>query len=180
MKPLPFKPTHCRPSRERAWSFAENMHREKKPEPWWVIPLCILLLPLGLVGIALWCLYSLGLYVLVWICWITRGKIILFVYSDSPHWKEYIEGEILPRIKDRAVILNWSERRKWIQSTALGPMLFRHFGGYRKFNPIGFRFRLFWNHRTYRFWEPLRKWRKKEDREDLDKLLARFYADLGI
>jgi hypothetical protein len=156
------------------------MKTKENTEPWWVIPLILLLIPLVVVVLALWGLYSLSLYLLVWLCWVSRGRDILFVYSDSPHWKEYIETEILPRIKDRAVILNWSERRKWIQKMALAPMLFRHFGGYREFNPIGFRFRPFWIHQTYRFWDPIRKWRKKGDRKDLDVLLTRFYGDLGL
>ncbi len=156
------------------------MKTKENTKPWWVIRLILLLLPLVLVVLLLWGLYSLSLYLLVWLCWVSRGRDILFVYSDSPHWKEYIEAEILPRIQDRAVILNWSERRKWIQKMTLGPMLFRNFGGHRGFNPIGFRFRPFRFHQTYRFWDPIRKWRKKEDRRELDTLLARFYSDLGI
>lgn len=161
-------------------TFAENMNPKKKAEQWWAIPLLLLLSPLIVAVIFLRALYSLSLYILVWTCWLTRGRDLLFVYSDSPHWKEYIEQEILPRIQHRAIILNWSERRKWIQGMTLGSMLFRHFGGYREFNPIGLYFRPFWIHRTYRFWEPIRKWKKKEDRRDLDAILTRFYTDLGI
>ena len=43
------------------------------------------------------------------------GKDLLLVYSDSPHWKEYIETTWMPRWSDRMVILNrskpWSEER---------------------------------------------------------------------
>lgn len=59
-------------------------------------------------------------------------------------------------------------------------MLFRNFGGYREFNPIGFHFRFFRAPRSYRFLEPILKWRKKGDAKDLDALLERFYSDLGI
>jgi hypothetical protein len=148
------------------------MSRAVKPEQWWVIPLFLLLLPFLLVVLAFWALYSISLYLLVWTCWLTRGRDLLFVYSDSPHWKQYIEEEILPRIQHRSVILNWSERRKWIQKLTLGPMVFRHFGGYREFNPIGIHFRPLWIHSTFRFWDPIRKWRKKDDKKDLDELLA--------
>lgn len=148
--------------------------------PWWAVPLIILLVPIVLVALLGWALYSLGLYLLIWCLWATRGKDVLFVYSDSPHWKEYIEHEILPRIEGRAVILNWSGRRKWVGRWGLGPMTFRHFGGYREYNPMALHFPLFGFHRAYRFWEPLRKWRKKDNRNELDVLLARFFADLGV
>jgi len=157
---------------------AKNMKVTRKVESWWVIPLVILLLPLVVAVMLFWALYSISLYIFVWACWWTCGRDLLFVYSDSPHWKKYIEEEILPRIQDRAVVLNWSERRNWIRKMTLGSMLFRHFGGYREFNPIALRFRPFWIHHTYRFWEPIRKWRKKGDRADLDSLLTRFFADL--
>jgi hypothetical protein len=149
-----------------------------KVEPWWVIPLFILLLPFVIAAIHFWALYSISLYFLVWACWLTRGRDLLVVYSDSPHWKNYIEEEILPRVRDRAIVLNWSQRRNWIGKMTLSSMVFQHFGGYREFNPIAVRFRPFWIHNTYRFWEPIKKWRKKDDRRDLDSLLTRFFADL--
>jgi hypothetical protein len=160
--------------------FDQDMKSESKALLWWAVPLLLLLLPLVLVVLVFWSLYSLALYLLVWTCWLTRGREILFVYSDSPHWKEYIETEILPRIQDRAIILNWSERRKWIQKMTLGPMLFRHFGGYKEFNPVGIYFRPFHLHQSYRFWEPILIWRKKGDKKELEILLDRFYGDLGL
>jgi hypothetical protein len=146
--------------------------------PWWAVPLVVLVLPITIIALMLWLLYSLGLYLAIWACWGSRGRNLLFVYSDSPHWKDYIESEILPHIRDRAMILNWSDRNEWIGKWALGPMAFRHFGGDKEFNPIALYFRPFAIHRTYRFWEPIRRWRKNGDRNDLDALLARLYADL--
>jgi hypothetical protein len=156
------------------------MKSESKAVLWWAIPLILLLLPLVAAVLVFWSLYSLALYLLVWTCWLTRGRDVLFVYSNSPHWKEYIESEILPRLRNRAVVLNWSERKKWIQKMNLASLLFRHFGGSREFNPVGLHFRPLHLHRTYRFWEPLRTWRKKGDRQPLDILLDRFYGDLGL
>jgi hypothetical protein len=147
---------------------------------WLIVPLVVVLSPFIISVLCLWFLYSVTLSLLVWVCWLTRGRDVLFVYSDSPHWREYVEAEILPRIKNRAVVLNWSERRKWLRRWSLAPMLFRNFGGYREFNPIGFHFRFLHAPRAYRFWEPLMKWRKKDDAKDLDALLERFYSDLGI
>ena len=45
--------------------------------------------------------------------WYPKNKYLLFVYSESPVWKEYIETNILPRISELGIILNWSERSKW-------------------------------------------------------------------
>ena len=62
-------------------------------------------------------------------------KFILFVYSDSPNWKSYIERNILPQIQDHAVILNWSERNQW-DKTSWPVQVFEHWGGQKNFNPL--------------------------------------------
>ena len=41
----------------------------------------------------------------------TAGKDVLVVYTDSPHWKEYIETRWLPRWGDRAIAFDRS--RPW-------------------------------------------------------------------
>jgi hypothetical protein len=153
--------------------------RGRQVEPWWGIPLVVLLLPLIGLMLVLWVLYSASLYLLVWGCWLPRGRDVLFVYSDSPHWKEFAEQEVLPRIRHRAVFLNWSERKTWIRGMGLAPRVFRHFGGSRNFNPIAFHFRPLRLHRTFRFRDACRKWRRTGDRTELDDILARFYAKLG-
>ena len=53
------------------------------------------------------------LYLVIWSFWLTRGKDILFVYSDSPIWRDYMLTEMLPLVKGRAMVLNWSERNTW-------------------------------------------------------------------
>jgi hypothetical protein len=49
-----------------------------------------LVLPLALVAIVLHLLYRITLYLLIWALWLPRGKDILFVYSNSPIWNEYM------------------------------------------------------------------------------------------
>ena len=66
-----------------------------------------------MVAIVLHLLYKTTLYLLVWTLWLPRGKDILFVYSDSPIWRDYMTSEVLPLVHERAVVLNWSERKKW-------------------------------------------------------------------
>jgi hypothetical protein len=79
---------------------------------------------------------------------------VLFVYSDSPIWRDYIDERILPLHAERALVLNWSERRRWRPS--LSRMTFHHFGGSREFNPLAVVFRPFRRTRTFRFWQPFR------------------------
>jgi hypothetical protein len=96
------------------------------------------------------------LYALVWAWWIGRApRRVLFVYSDSPNWKEYIEANILPKLPANTVVLNWSHRLSWRRFN-LSVMLFRCFAGGREFNPIGLIFERFYVVERYRFWQPFR------------------------
>jgi hypothetical protein len=96
------------------------------------------------------------LYALVWTWWIGRApRRVLFVYSDSPKWKEYIEGNILPKLSANTVVLNWSHRLSWRRFN-LSVMLFRCFADEREFNPIGSCIRRFDVVERYRFWQPFR------------------------
>ncbi len=59
--------------------------------------------------------------------WLPKNKFILFVYSDNELWKEYAEKNIIPKISQNAVILNWSIRNDWINSNTLEALLFKNF-----------------------------------------------------
>src|SRR5260370_39588491 len=89
----------------------------KRKPPGWLLALLIVFSPIILVVVvvvlALFIITSICLHVLIWIFWCIRGRDILFVYSDSPIWHDYVEQRLLPPIRDRAVILNWSERKHW-------------------------------------------------------------------
>jgi hypothetical protein len=105
-----------------------------------VLALVALFLPLILVYAAC---YFVGrfvwgaiLRVWFWRAHVVHGRRILFVYSESPNWQTYIEQNILPRIRDRAVILNWSERRHWSSTSPWEARFFRRFSGDREFNPL--------------------------------------------
>jgi hypothetical protein len=52
-------------------------------------------LPLGLISIAFFLLYTMTLYLLVWESGPPWGNDILFVHSDSPIWHEYMIAEVL-------------------------------------------------------------------------------------
>jgi hypothetical protein len=68
--------------------------------------------------------------------WSATGKDVLLVYSDSPHWKRYIEAHWLPRLGERAVVLNWSERAHWSERSPLEAAIVRRWAGRLEFNPL--------------------------------------------
>ena len=65
-----------------------------------------------------------------------QGRHLLFVYSDSPNWQAYIEGNILPRLRGRALVLNWSERKQWRRKNWWAERVFERWAGTKDFNPI--------------------------------------------
>jgi hypothetical protein len=117
--------------------------------PFW-LPLLLVVLVAGLIQVA-------TLYAIVWVWWIGRARRrVLFVYSDSPHWKQHVETHILPKLPPNAVILNWSERAHW-KRFSLAVRLFHCFAGRKEFNPIGLVFNPFAIVERYRFWQPFQE-----------------------
>jgi len=141
------------------------MGNRTKSERWWSNPVSVLLfailspiiLPLLIVALALHLLTGMFLYPAIWLCWCLRGRFVLFVYSSSPIWQEYVEENILPRLGERAVVLNWSERNRWRRTLAV--FAFRYFGGYRQYNPMAIVFRPFRFALRFRFLEPFREFK---------------------
>ena len=78
---------------------------------------------------------------------------ILFVYSDSSNWKDYIETNILPRIEAHSIILNWSKRRDWGSRMQLETKLFNRWAGPGEFVPVAILFPLTGKVRTFRLWQ---------------------------
>ena len=76
--------------------------------------------------------------------------------------------QILPLVQERAVVLNWSERRRW-RRWSFRVHVFHYFGGAREFNPLVVLFRPFRRARTFRFWLPFKDW-KGGYREPLERL----------
>jgi hypothetical protein len=111
-------------------------------------------LPLLLVALVAMLIRVAALYAIVWLWWIGRApRRVLFVYSDSPHWKQHVETNILPKLPPHSVILNWSERARW-RRFSLPVLLFHCFAGRKEFNPIGLLFGRFTMAERYRFWQP--------------------------
>ena len=125
-------------------------------------------LPLVLLAIIFHILYRTTLYLLVWVIWLPGGKDILLVYSDSPIWHEYMATHVLPLVQERAVVLNWSERKKWSKKS-LAVSIFYSFAGDREFNPLVIVFRLLRPALILRFW-PAFKDRKHGRTESVERL----------
>lgn len=88
-----------------------------------------------------------GTYRVVWsfwlglrvrLLWYPKGKFLVFVYSNSPTWKNYTETNILPRIRPYAVIMNWSERSYWnYKWKPLKFQVFEHWAGISRYKSRG-------------------------------------------
>ena len=135
-----------------------------------LLPLFVLVSPLMLLGLILWALNRAVIYLIVWLWWLPNGKNILYVSSDSPIWREYMETEILPLVASRAVALNWSERAAW-RNWSFAIRVFRTFGRGRDFNPMVIVFAPFRRAQVFRFYPALTKW-KHGDSTVLDQLRA--------
>lgn len=124
------------------------------------VPLFLILF----VFIAAWrFIYGVVLRVWIWRAHAAHGRRVLFVYSDSPNWQTYIEGHILPILGDRAVVLNWSQRRLWPSTSPWEARFFHHFAGDREFNPLALVFRPGGHIRPVRFYRPFLDFKHGKD-----------------
>jgi hypothetical protein len=135
-------------------------------------------LPMMMVGLTLHLATLLVPHFLIWLIWLPKGKDMLFVYSESPIWHEYMTTQILPLVQERAVILNWSERKKW-PKYSLPVLAFRLVGGYSNFNPLVIHFRPFRPAQRFRFWSAFKDWKHGDTRavEQLRRELASVLED---
>lgn len=136
------------------------------------MPLLIVLLPVVVVALLLWLISALLLLSVVWLTWCPRRRYAIVVYSNSPLWQEYFESHVIPRLGERAVVLNWSERKRW--NMTLPVMLFKVFAGSRDFNPIAIVFEpLSWP-RRFNFYRAFRAFKHGRP-DDVEKLRLEFF-----
>ena len=98
--------------------------------------------------------YRFGLKVRFWFRHGRKGRVILFVYSDNPNWKDHIETKILPRIETHSVILNWSRRREWEPRMRFESKLLDHWAAFREFSPTALLLPVFRNVKIIRLCQP--------------------------
>ena len=102
-----------------------------------LVAVCLpLILVYAAIYLLLWLVWGAILWVWFWRAHAAQGRPVLFVYSESPNWQAYIEANVLPRIRERAVVLNWSEREQWSATAPWEARFFRRFAGDRDFNPL--------------------------------------------
>lgn len=101
---------------------------------------------------------------------------MLLVYSDSPIWHEYMTTQVLPLVQKRAIVLNWSERKRWPR-WSLGVAVFYHFGGAGNFNPLVVFFQPLRLARIFRFWSAFNDW-KRGHKDPVERLTQEIVASL--
>lgn len=126
-------------------------------------PVVVVALMVALVALPFYGLYRLVLRCLVEVLWCARGRRILLIYSRSPVWQHYIESHWLPRLGDRAVILNWSDRAAWWRTAPFAALVFGHWAPYEDFNPMALVFRGFPRTRRIGFFYAFRDWKHGKD-----------------
>jgi hypothetical protein len=72
----------------------------------------ILILPLVIVSVLGRAAVSVLLHMIAWLYWCPRGVNVIYVYSNSPHWKDHIEKDVLPRLSPRLIVMNRSNKRQ--------------------------------------------------------------------
>jgi hypothetical protein len=133
-----------------------------------------LLFPLGVAFLVAWLLASIALHLALLIWWLPRGRRVLFVYSDSPKWRPYLDEHVVPRLPKTAVVLNWSERARW-SPFHLGVWLFQMWSGARDYNPIAIVVRPLSSPKVFRFFgafEDLNRGKPEALRAVEEELLA--------
>jgi len=123
-----------------------------------IVPLVILLSPIILLAYLGWLAQALLVNLMAWYVWRPNGKLVLVVYSDSTIWKSYFESELLPRLGDTAVVLNWSHRKQW--GISIAALAFRRYGGRINFNPAAFVFGPFKRVKVLRYYEPFKEYKR--------------------
>lgn len=117
------------------------------------------------------------LYAAIWITWKPRS--VLFVYSDSPNWKDYLQSRVFPRIGDRLLLLNWSQRKAW-RPLSLVVLASRHFGmSQRKSIPGALVFVPFSRVKAFHFYAPFKDL-KHGDSRAVERVQADLFAALSI
>jgi len=77
-----------------------------------IIPLVVIILPVILYVLIFRFIAQLYIRLRIKHKW-PKGKYILFTYSESENWSQYIEDNILPKIDEYSIIINRSKNQHW-------------------------------------------------------------------
>ena len=162
----------------------QTPHRRELPrivQLLFAVILVPVLLPLVILLLITYLLYGVVLQLVIWAWWCSRGINVLLVYSDSPIWHDYIEGDFLPKLPHSTIVLNWSQRRQW-RWFSLPFMAFRFFCGTREFNPMLVVFRPFHWAKSFRFWRAFKDYKhgKHAPLEAIQQEVVQYLQQSGI
>jgi hypothetical protein len=107
----------------------------------------------------------------------SRGTPAILVYSNSPNWQSYFEENVLPRVRQHAVILNWSERHSWRERRSLPVRVYEHHRPHENFNPYALIFGPKGAPSRVEFFEALRDDRHGRPHE-LRRALTRLFTEV--
>ena len=158
---------------------AQHGKRPARLPPWQlglILLVVVAVLPIVLIALAAYGVAAMLLHLALWFAWLPFGRRVLFVYSNSPVWQQYIEENILPRLPRHSVVLNWSERRHWSRWT-LGYWAFYFFSGHREFNPLAVVVRPLRKSKVFRFWRAFRDF-NHGSRGPLVRIEAEFFESI--
>ena len=122
-------------------------------------PLLFVLLLLLLLGLPFYLAYRFLLRISFEVLAVRNGRRILLVYSRSPVWESYVETNWLPRLRDHAMVLNWSDRATWNKESPFAARVFRHWVPPRDFNPMAIVFPRFGRVKRIGFYYAFRDWK---------------------
>jgi hypothetical protein len=156
------------------------------------VPFLIVWIPLWLAfmivdGIVLRPLMRVFLVMVVAVRWRPHGTRGLFVHSDSPNWRPYLDRYVIPAVKDRMVLLNWSDRKNWNRALSgrLDVMIFRHWAfntreqNYLDFNPMAVVFVPWYSPKALRFFYAFKQ-AKHGNLDDLTELEEELFTRLDL
>ena len=106
-----------------------------------------------------------------------HGRFVLFIYSDSPNWKDYIEANVIPRVRSHVVILNWSKRREWGRTNPFEARVFSHWAGEEEFNPMALVFSPSGKVKVVRFWQAFRDFKHGKE-QSLQEAENRLFTEV--
>ena len=108
--------------------------------------------------------------------WIPTGRFGVFVYSHGREWRSYVEAEIVPRLRDRLVIVDRSADPRWRGQAGLAGDVYAHWSFGR--GPLAVVFVPWWRPRRFAFRPALRAY-AAGDPAPVEALTARLLRLLG-
>jgi len=109
-------------------------------------------------------MYRVLLRLVVEVVIMAKGRRIILVYSRSPVWQEYVEDNWLPRLRDHAMVFNWSDRSSLTQRRSFAAWVFRHWAPRDNFNPMAIVFPRFRLAKRIGFYYAFRDWKHGKER----------------